>query len=145
MALIGVVAVLFAVTLTYALVRASSGGKGVSFAVGQTRFTVGNADELNRRFQEDPVPRLLPDVSGDGQRRPVILAKTGTDPEQGWVIVDANPPGAPDDCFFQPTEDRTALVAPCTQQVFPADGAGLASYPWEVTADGSLVVDLRRP
>ena len=145
MILIGLVSVLFAATLTYALVRASSGGKGVSLALGDTRFTVGNAAELNDRFQKDPVPRLLSDVSGDGQKRPIIIAKKGSDPLTGWIVVDAQPPGTPDGCFFQPSPDRTTLVASCNQLEFPADGAGMTAYPWEVASGGALVVDLRRP
>jgi len=135
--------VLFAATLTYALVRGSSGGKGVTLAVGDTRFKVGDAQELTDRFKEDPLPRLFSDVSGAGQKRPIIIGRSGTDPKSGWFAVDAHPDGTPDDCFFQPDEARTKLVASCDGREFPAGGAGLTAYPWEVTADGELQVDLR--
>lgn len=143
MALIGIVSVLFAVTLTYALVRGSSGGTGATLAVGDTRFKVGDAQELADRFDEDPLPRLFSDVSGSGQKRPIIVGHSGDDPLAGWFAVDAHPDGTPDDCFFQPDAARTALVASCDGRPFPPEGAGLKAYPWEVTADGTLQVDLR--
>ena len=142
-ALIGIVSVIFAATLTYALVRGSSGGKGVSLAVGDTRFNVGNAQELTDRFKKDPLPRLFSDVSGSGQKRPIIVGHVGNDPKTGWFAVDAHPEGTPDDCFFQPDDTRTKLVASCDGREFPANGVGLKAYPWEVTEAGDLQVDLR--
>ena len=145
--LIAVFSLVLVASIVYALIQLASGGKGLSFDLGDDRFVAGNAERLARQAADAPI--LLSDVSGNGQQRPIVLAHSGKDPKKGWVAFDARPPGAPADCIVQVDRGTGELsFAPvdrprCGDQVFPADGTGFRTYVWSISSDGELVVDLK--
>ncbi len=145
--LIAVFSLVLVASIVYALIQLASGGKGLSFDLGDDRFVAGNAERLARQASDAPI--LLSDVSGNGQQRPIVLSHNGEDPKRGWVAFDARPPGAPDDCILQVDRATGELrFAPadrdrCGNQTFPVDGSGFRTYKWTVNGDGELVVDLK--
>jgi len=145
--LIAVFSLVLVGSVVYALIQLASGGKGLSFDLGDDRFVAGNAERLARQAADAPI--LLSDVSGNGQQRPIVLSHGGDDPKRGWVAFDARPPGAPRDCIVQVDRDTGELrFAPtdrprCGNQTFPADGTGFRTYKWSISDDGELVVDLK--
>jgi hypothetical protein len=101
------------------------------------------ADEIARSG-----PILYPDVAGGD--RDIVLQHRGDDPDEGWLVFAARPPGTPRECTIRWSSDdgvfrlldedgETSDV--CDGTEFPADGAGLPYYPVEVR-DGRLDVDL---
>jgi hypothetical protein len=85
---------------------------------------------------EDRVPFLLPDAS-PSRRRDIYIQHV----EDEWLAFSAFAPGQDDrDCFLR--WDGTAhFTDPCTDEQFPANGAGLTQYPTRVD-DDRLYVDL---
>jgi hypothetical protein len=141
--LIGVVALVFALTLGYALFQAATGSRTSSStrSAGRT-FLVGRAESLATEIDKDG-PILLPDASGDGQNRPVFVwHPPDTDAEKGWTAFEAVPPSGPDDCFLTWDDEAAVLSAPCTSENFPPDGEGLTPVPVEVDDDGRVIIDL---
>lgn len=85
-------------------------------------------------------PYALQDPNGD---RDVYLQHVGDDPETGWVLVLAYPPGEPDKrCAVVWDVKRDLFEAPCSKRTYPADGSGLTTYPAPVEK-GRVVIDLR--
>lgn len=101
--LIAICSLVLVGSLVYAIIQVASGGKGLSFDLGEDRFRAGNAEILAKQAKDAPI--LLSDVSGNGQQRPIVLTHSGDDPKQGWVAFEARPPGAPTNCILQ--IDRT--------------------------------------
>ena len=145
--LIAVFSLVLVASIVYALIQLASGGKGLSFDLGDDRFVAGDAERLARQAADAPI--LLSDVSGNGQQRPIVLSHSGNDPKKGWVAFDARPPGAPQGCIVQVDRDSGELrFAPadrdrCGDGVFPADGTGFHTYSWTISDDDELVVDLK--
>jgi hypothetical protein len=87
-------------------------------------------------------PAPFQDPVGD---RDVFLQHTGDDPETGWVLVLAYPPGHEGEkaCALTWDAARDQFRSPCEEgRRYPADGAGLITFPAPVT-DGKVVIDLR--
>lgn len=85
-------------------------------------------------------PYALQDPSGD---RDVYLQHVGDDPEAGWVLVLAYPPGEADKkCAVVWDVERDRFEAPCSKRTYPPDGSGLTTYPAPVE-EGRVVIDLR--
>jgi len=139
---IGVIGLVIAVLLVIAIIRLATGRDNpASSGSGGGRFNVGNAAQLARNVANDG-PFLMPDVSGNGQNRPIYISHTGDDVESGWHAFEARPPDAPEDCFVQWDRKDRELRADCDGTLFPVDGDGLRQYPIEVTDAGDVVVDL---
>lgn len=144
--LIGVVSLIFAVTLGYALFQAAFGARdSVATQSGGRTFVVGSADRLSRQI-EDGGPILLPDPSAAGQLRPIFVYHDPDDAEtDNWVAYEARPPGADDDCFLTFDRESEVLEADCVETTFDAGGAGLTPVPVEVDDDGRVILDLAEP
>lgn len=86
-------------------------------------------------------PLPFQDPRGD---RDVYLQHTGNDAEAGWVLVLAYPPGHEGEkkCALTWDVRREQFRSPCEEKRYPADGAGLTTFPAPVT-DGKVVIDLR--
>lgn len=139
--LLAVVALLFAVTLGYAVVRAATGTSApTSSGANDGTWNAGEAETKARLIDEDG-PILIPDPAGE-QRLPIYISHTGDGPKVGWHAFEARPPGAAADCFLTWDRDAEEFSAPCTGEVYPADGEGLRSFPTRVTRAGDLVIDL---
>jgi hypothetical protein len=142
----GVLTVVLAVVLGYAVVHAATKGGAVSNIGEQTVHY--SAEALANDARDAPI--LLSDISGNGQHRPVVVTHHGSDAKVGWVVFDARPPGAPADCIL--TVDRTTkrlVFAPadrarCGDRTYPDTGVGFTTYPWTVDAGGNLVIDFKR-
>jgi len=111
----------------------------VEVKLGTDTFTVGQARPKAESIAIDG-PFLFSDVA-NGQRD-VYVQHLGDDPLTGWSSFDARLPGTGRECTL--TWDRAAadFTDPCTNQRVPADGAGLPTYPVEVTGDETVIVDL---
>lgn len=89
---------------------------------------------------EETGPYPLQDPVGD---RDVYLQHVGNDPETGWVLVLAYPPGeAHKKCAVVWDVERDRFEAPCSKRTYPPDGSGLTTYPAPVE-NGRVVIDLR--
>lgn len=131
----------------FLLIRAAGGGTGgIGIRLGDDTFDAGRAKDRAATIEASG-PLLFSDVSGNGQSRPIYLNHLGADPAAGWVVVSAIPPGAPDACFV--AWDRAAREfrpkARCAPGAFAADGTGLTTYPWKITAAETIQIDLRSP
>jgi hypothetical protein len=127
----GIALVLFVVNL------ADSGSERFEIRLGDERFDAGGAEGRARSIDEGG-PILFSDLAGGS--RDIILQHLGDDPETGWHAFSAQPPGAPRDCVLEWVEAAGEFVD-CEGRTWPADGAGLTSYPVSVE-DGELFVDL---
>ena len=153
---VGVVAVVLAVALAWGLLALGSGGDGpVRLRLGDDTFDAGQAQRLTRQIAQDG-PVLFSDVSGRGQRRPIVVNHFGDDPEIRWVAFSAAAPGAEDNCFMAWSAERELFeeraVADgaereqgelCRDVTYPPTGEGLEQFEWSVDDDGNLVIDLR--
>ena len=153
---IALVAVAAAVGLAWGMLALASGGDGpVRLQLGDDVFVVGNAERQSTQIQEDG-PLLYSDVSGRGQRRPIVVNHFGDDAEIRWVAFPATAPGAPEGCFLawsaerELFEERAAEEGGgrdqgevCRDVTYPPNGEGLEQFPWEIDDEGILTVDLR--
>jgi hypothetical protein len=153
---VGVVAVLLAVGLAWGLLALASGGDGpVRLQLGDDQFNAGQAQRLSNQIGEAG-PVLFSDVSGRGQRRPIIVNHFGDDPQTRWVAFSARAPGADEGCFLSWSPERELYeeraVADgagrergelCRDLTFPPSGEGLEQYEWTVDDDENLIIDLR--
>jgi hypothetical protein len=110
----------------------------VQVKLGADTFTVGQARPKAESIASDG-PFLFSDVA-NGQRD-IYVQHLGEDPLTGWSAFDARLPGAGRDCSLRWEQDQARFVDPCSGEVVPADGEGLAHYPVEVTGDETVVVD----
>lgn len=134
----GVAGVVFA-GLIFALATNLLRSASESSVAAPTEFDVGPAEQRRAVVERDG-PLLFQDPLGRG--RDIYVQHVGPD---GWKAFEARAPGAPPRCVleWQPADGR--FRDPCTGATYPADGAGLVSYPTRVDDDGRLRVDLRTP
>ena len=134
---VSVVAVVVAAGLLVTVVRLATRSE-VELDLGAQDFRVG------------PARRLAPEVGRDGPllfqaltgNRDLYVQHLGGDPSTGWLAFDARAPGAPRECLLRWDPEARRFVDRCTGRSFPADGAGLPSYPTTVDREGRVVVDL---
>ena len=107
--------------------------------LGDSVFEVGQAERLSRAVAEDG-PFLFQDPLSRGRGRNVYIQHLGDDPDTGWLAVEARLPDDPA-CLLEWNPAAEAFVD-CRHGRHPADGAGLTTYPADVT-DGQVSVDLR--
>lgn len=153
---IALVAVAAAVGLAWGMLALASGGDGpVKLQLGDDVFDAGNAVRQSKQIAQDG-PLLFSDVSGRGQRRPLIVNHFGDDPEIRWVAFPAAAPGASEGCFLAWSAERELFEERAAQEgggrdqgeicrdvTYPANGEGLDQYPWKIDDDGKLIIDLR--
>jgi hypothetical protein len=153
---VGVVAVVLAVGLAWGLLALASGGDGpVRLQLGDDRFNAGQASRLSVQIGQDG-PVLFSDVSGRGQRRPMMVNHFGDDPQIRWVAFSATAPGAEPGCFLSWSAERELFeeraVADgagrergelCREVTYPPTGEGLEQYRWTVDDEDNLIIDLR--
>jgi len=140
--LIAIVTVVFVATLGYAVFRAATGQKtsvtkGTDGGKWNTGSAQSKADEIAKRG-----PILIPDPAG-AQRLPIYISHVGKDPDTGWYVFEARPPGEPDDCFLQWNRSAEEFQGSdtCGDAAYPLDGEGLRNFEATVTKDGDLIVD----
>lgn len=153
----GIIAVLLAVALAWGMLALASGGDGPArIQLGDDEFDAGQAARLSRQIAKDG-PALFSDVSGRGQRQPIVVNHFGDNPEIRWVAFPAVLPGASEGCFLtwnsarelfeerRPPEGggRGELGVLCSDRTAAPNGEGLEQYGWQVDEDGNLLIDVR--
>ncbi len=129
-------ALLFAViTRVTSTTSTPAGGSGTRTA----QFELSRATDYARTIARDG-PLLFPDPQG--RSRDIYIQHLG---EDAWVAFEARVSGAPRQCMVKWEAGPRHFVDPCDGRVFPADGAGLVSFPTTVNDDGKVVVDLSSP
>ena len=114
----------------------SKSGSGKSLA-GQ--FAVGSASGLAAQVASGG-PFLLPDPQN--KSRDLYVQHLGTD---RWLAFEARAAGAGRQCTLRWEAGPAHFVDPCDGRIYPADGAGLVSFPTHVDDKGRLVIDLSQP
>lgn len=130
-----------------------SNNRNVQVRLGDEKFYAGRVSRIAPEII-DRGPVLYSDVAGGD--RDIYLNHLSDDPQTGWVAFDARPAAAPRSCtllwlagaqhfeLFRVTASLGVGELPterCTAETWPADGAGLASYPVEIV-NGSISIDL---
>ncbi len=100
---------------------------------------MGSATRLAREVEQRG-PFLFKDPLN--REREVFVQHLGQDPNTGWSAVRAYASRETVECLLRWEPDPGRFVDPCTSQSYPADGAGLTTYPAEVRK-GVVSVDLR--
>jgi hypothetical protein len=134
-ALAGVVAA----GLLFAVAVRVTGSSGTSRNLAAPNFDVGPARQRAAAIDRDG-PLLFQDPLGRGRD---IYVQHLQAPE--WLVFEARAPGAASRCVLRWDRGARQFVDPCDGRTFPADGAGLTSFPVRVDAHGHLLVDLRAP
>ena len=154
----GIALLMVGIGLALVLVLFGQGGGGepATVSLGSDEFALGPAAE-RAQVIANKGPFLLPDVSGKGQDRPIMVSHEGPEPEIGWAIFEAKAPNAPDGCYLRWDRGAQVFVSEnpaegsvseessgerCDDATFPMNGAGLKQLPWEVSDDGILYVTL---
>lgn len=137
--LVAGVGVVVAMGLAFAMSVLSNRGS-VEVRLGDDVFQAGNAESIAERIAaEEPI--TYSDVAGGN--KDIVVQHLGDQVNTGWYAFAARPPGTSRDCSVDWQPDSQTFVLPCTNEEFPADGAGLPQYRVRVTEDGDLRVDVR--
>ncbi len=134
----GLLAVVFA-ALIFALATNLLRSASESSLAAPAEFDVGPAEQRRAVVERDG-PLLFQDPLGRG--RDIYVQHLG---EAGWKAFEARAPGANRRCVLRWEAAAGRFLDPCTGTTYPADGAGLVSYPTRVDDEGRLRVDLRSP
>jgi hypothetical protein len=119
----------------------------VEVKLGDETFAKQDASNLADKIVADGPVLYADAASGD---RDIVVQHMGSDPETGWVAMAARPAGVPRNCTiqWQADDEEFRLLDTngetsddCDGRTFPADGAGLPTYPVTVTA-GKLDIDI---
>ena len=142
--LLALVALIFAVTLGYALIRSANGDTGATSrenrSVGGT-WNTGSAESKAKSIAADG-PILLPDPTG-AQQTPIAISHVGDDFRTGWYVFAARPEGRSADCFLRWDADADVFTTNCGDETWDITGEGLRHFGATVTKDGDLIVDFR--
>jgi hypothetical protein len=139
--------VVLALLIAFAVARLASQGR-VEVRLGSDTFAEQRAEDAAEEIAARG-PILYPDAAGGD--RDIYLQHLGDDPEEGWVVIGARPPGVPRSCsvrwdpedeVFVLLDEHGEVAGDCDGREFPADGTGLPTYPVRVDEDGMLDVDL---
>lgn len=141
-----------AVLVGFLMLRVSD-SRDVQVRLGDDNFYAGRVSRIAPEII-DRGPVLYSDVAGGD--RDIYLNHLGSDPLTGWVAFDARPSESPRSCtllwvankehfeLFRITKALGVGELPpdrCAEEFWPADGAGLVTYPVTV-ANGAISIDL---
>jgi hypothetical protein len=107
--------------------------------LGSTTFKVGRASALAKRIKADDFPLLFQDLQDNSTD--IYVQHLGKTHLTGWHAIEAHAPGAARTCQLQWTGDE--FRDPCTNTMYPADGAGLRRFKVNVV-NGVVYVNLRQ-
>ena len=116
-----------------------SGGSGGDKGREPATFDVGPATQRAASIARQG-PLLFPDPRGG--TLDIYVQHLG---EAEWRAFEARAAGAPRQCALRWEQAARHFVDPCDGRIFPADGAGLVTFPAEVNDKGRVIVDLTRP
>ncbi len=135
-------AVLAAALLLAVVTRVASTNPATTAGPGGRRvaqFDLGRAKDFAPTIARSG-PLLFPDPQGSA-RDIFVQHLGGTD----WLAFEARADGAPRQCILKWEQDAKRFVDPCDGRIYPADGAGLVTFPTTVNDKGRVVVDLSSP
>lgn len=140
--LIALVALIFAVTLGYAVVRAATGDTGATSRENRAVGGVWNSGEAKSKAEEiaKDGPILLPDPTGS-QKTPIVISHVGDDHKTGWYVFEARPQGRSADCFITWVPEDQHFTTNCGDETYPIDGEGLVHFAAKVDKEGDLIID----
>ena len=146
MVLVTAVGAVLAAALLFALVaRAMSTGSTTSASGGGdggarvAQFDVGRATDRAATIARSG-PILFPDPTGGSVD--IYVQHLG---EKDWLAFEARVRGAPRQCVLRWDQGARRFTDPCDGRTFPADGAGLVTFPATVNDKGRVIVDLAAP
>jgi hypothetical protein len=116
---------------------AAGGGRSGAGRAGQ--FDLGRAQDFSATIARSG-PLLFPDPQGHS--RDIFVQHLGGN---DWVAFEARAAGSPRQCVLKWEQGAGRFVDPCDGRIYPADGAGLVSFPTVVNDKGRVVVDLSSP
>jgi len=112
---------------------------GDGFTLGDDEFDAGHISQAESVDENGPFLYQDP-VGGD---RPIWISHTGSDPEEGWVAVEAVVPGADSSCVVNWNADISRFQNSCDgDDTYPIDGAGLTTIAVFIE-DERIIVDLQ--
>jgi len=126
------------VLLFVAVMSSISSGKARS-PVGTNLYVLGSAKSLGASVDRQG-PLLLSDPLGS--KRSIYVQHLGGN---DWRTVATNAPGGSSGCLVVWRATERAFVDGCSHQAYPADGAGLTSFPTKVDDNGKVLIDLHSP
>ena len=132
-------ALLFAVVARVAGTRTATSGGTDAEGNKVAQFEIGRATDYARTIARDG-PILFPDPKGG--TRDIYVQHLG---ESNWLAFEARVAGAPRQCVLRWERDARHFVDPCDGRIYPADGAGLVTFPVRVNDKGRVIVDLGSP
>jgi len=132
-------ALLFAIVARVTSTNATTSPRTDAAGNRVTQFDLGRAADFGPKIEKDG-PLLFPDPQGKS-RDIFIQFLGGTD----WRAFEARAPGASRQCVLKWEQAGRRFVDPCTKTVYPADGAGLVTFPTTVNDKGRVIVDLGNP
>lgn len=145
MVLVTAVGAVLAAALLFALVARAMSAAGPATSAGGgdgdrvARFDVGRAADRAQTIARSG-PILFPDPKGGSVD--IYVQHLG---EKNWLAFEARARGAPRQCVLRWDQVAHQFTDPCDGRVFPADGAGLVSFPATVNGKGRVIVDLTSP
>jgi hypothetical protein len=115
----------------------TAAGGSASGRAGQ--FDLGRAKDFSSTIARSG-PLLFPDPQG--RSRDIFVQHLGG---AEWLAFEARATGASRQCVLKWEQDARRFVDPCDGHIYPADGAGLVTFPTVVNEKGRVVVDLSSP
>jgi hypothetical protein len=136
-----VVIALIAGGMLVAFVVSQSSKPGTKVSLGSSEvFDAGSAKGLAKQISDGgPIQFARASTRGPD----IYLQHLGTDPATGWHAFVLQAAGQDRRCSLQWQPAARQFLDPCTQQMYPADGAGLQQFKTAVDANGHLTVDFR--
>ncbi len=140
--LIALVALIFAVTLGYAVVRAATGDTGANSRENRAVGGVWNSGEARSKMDSiaEDGPILLPDPTGS-QKTPIYISHVGQDYKSGWYAFEAVPEGRTADCTLIWNNDDEHFTNKCGDETWDATGEGMRQFQAKVDKEGDLIID----
>jgi len=137
-------AVLAAALLLAIVARVASSNPGTPSATDAggrrvAQFDLGRAKDFAPTIARSG-PLLFPDPQGHS--RDIFVQHLGGD---AWLAFEARATGASRQCILKWDNTARHFTDPCDGRTYPADGAGLVSFPTTVDGKGRVIVDLSSP
>jgi hypothetical protein len=129
--------------LVFAILNRVAASGGTSSAHSSNSLA-GEFDVGLARQRADTVDRSGPILFPDpqGHSRDIYVQHLGGN---DWTAFEARASGSPRTCVLAWKQDAHHFVDPCDGRIYPADGAGLVTFPTTVDARGRIIVDLAKP
>jgi len=112
---------------------------GAKVNLSTSTFKISRADRFAKDIAKDG-PLLFQDLLN--KSRDIYVQHIGADTKTGWSAFLAHPEAEARTCQVVWRQKSHDFRDPCSQQLYPADGAGLPHYKVTVAPTGDLTIDL---